>query len=103
MSLPKALQGDKWMRKTARTILPILVECAKNEKPITYSELDEIIVSRKLGHHVMHVAYGSPAGAVGDALHETDPNIPPLNALIVNKTGVPGKGCDPSLKRFLNT
>jgi len=35
MPLPKALQGEKWTRETARIILPLLVWCAKNGRTIT--------------------------------------------------------------------
>ena len=106
MPLPEALEGKTWMQKTARTILPVLVWRAKNGRTITYSELDQLIVSRGWGHHVMYVQYGHPAGAVGDALLETEKQweipIPPLNALIVNvNTGIPGRGCDYYLKHFL--
>jgi hypothetical protein len=106
MPLPKALQGDRWSEKTARKIFPVLIWYAKNERTITYSEIDQLIVSKKWDHHVMYVQYGRPAGAIGNALLETEHKwnqpLPPLNALIVSKkTGIPGKGCDYYLKHFL--
>lgn len=106
MPLPEALRGDRWTQETARKVFPLLVWCAENGRTITYSKLDQEIVSRGWGDHVMYVQYGQPAGAVGDALLETEKKwrvrIPPLNALIVNeKTGVPGKGCDYYLRHFL--
>lgn len=105
MAIPEALIGDTWTRKTARNALPILVACAKSGTPITYGQLDTEIVGRGLGHHVMEVQYGHPAGAIGDALIEIEgrwrTTIPPLNALIVNaKTQLPGKGVDYYLKHY---
>ncbi len=60
-------------------------------------KLDSEVVNRGLGHHVMVVQYGYPAGAVGSALIETGEEwgeaIPPLNALVVNKKyNLPGDG-----------
>lgn len=105
MPLPEALQGEKWTRKTARTILPLLIWCAKNGRAITYGQLDDEVVSRGLGHHVMVVQYGYPAGAVGNALIETGEEwgeaIPPLNALVVNKKhNLPGDGVNWFLDQY---
>lgn len=107
MPLPEALQGDRWTESTARNILPLLVWCAENEKKITYGQLDFEIQRRRLGHHVNVVVYGHPAGAIGNALLETEREtgnkIPPINALIVNaKSGIPGTGCDYYLKTYLD-
>lgn len=105
MSLPKALQGDRWTEKTARLIFPVVVWCAKNGKIITYGQLDREIVNRGWGHHVLAVQYGHPAGAIGNALIEMEnkwgKRIPPLNALIVNKEdGLPGKGVNYYLNKY---
>ena len=105
MPLPEALQGETWTRITARAALPILVWCAKNGRTITYGQLDQEIVRRGLGHHVHAAAYGYPAGAIGNALFETEENwgeaIPPLNAIIVNsRNGMPGTGVDYYLERY---
>jgi hypothetical protein len=59
------------------------------------------------GHHVFELQYRHPAGAIGNALLETEKErgqkIPPLNALIVNAaTGIPGDGCDYYLSTYLN-
>jgi len=99
MPLPQALTGETWAVKTAVAMLPLLVRCAKRGQTVTYGELDREIVRRGLGHHVHAAAYGHAAGAVGDALVETEEEwgtqIPPLNALVVNaQTGIPGSGCD---------
>jgi len=105
MALPNSLLGDKWTRYTARTVLPLIVWCAKNGQTITYGQLDREIVSRGWGHHVMAVQYGCPAGAIGSALIETgeewEESIPPLNALIVNQsTKLPGDGVNRYLERY---
>ncbi|MBU4185357.1 MAG: hypothetical protein KKI12_01520 [Proteobacteria bacterium] len=105
MPLPEALRGDSWTKYTARTVLPLIIWCAKNGKTITYGQLDREIVNRGWGHHVMAVQYGHPAGTIGDALIETEEewedSIPPLNALIVNQTTqVPGDGVNWYLERY---
>lgn len=105
MPLPDSLVGDKWTKYTARTVLPLIVWCAKNGKTITYGRLDSEIVNRGWGHHVMAVQYGYPAGAIGSALIETGEewaeSIPPLNALIVNQsTKLPGDGVNWYLERY---
>lgn len=105
MPLPEALQGETWTRETARIILPLLVWCAKNGRTITYGQLDSEVVNRGLGHHVMVVQYGYPAGAVGSALIETGEEwgeaIPPLNALVVNKKyNLPGDGVNWFLDKY---
>jgi hypothetical protein len=105
MSLPESLQGETWTKLTARAALPLLIWCAKNGRTITYGHLDQEIVNRGLGHHVMAVQYGYPAGAIGSALIETEEEwggpIPPLNALVVNaRDGLPGKGVNFYLERY---
>jgi hypothetical protein len=105
MALPEALQGDKWTKYTARTVLPLIIWCAKNGRTITYGQLDREIVRRGWGHHVMAVQYGYPAGRIGSALIETEEEwekpIPPLNALIVNqRSQLPGDGVNWYLERY---
>lgn len=105
MPLPEALQGDSWTKVTARVALPILIWCAQNGRTITYGQLDQEIVRRGLGHHVIAVQYGYPAGAIGDALIETatewNEKIPPLNAIVVNiRDGLPGKGVNYYLNEY---
>ncbi len=108
MPLPDALQGDSWTKVTARAALPLLIWCAKNGRTITYGRLDQEIVNRGLGHHVMAVQYGYPAGTIGDALIETEEewgeSIPPLNALVVNaRDGLPGKGVNYYLESYYDS
>jgi hypothetical protein len=105
MPLAESLIGDDWTHETARKIIPILVWCAENGTKISYGGLNNELVARGLGHSVHAAAYGYPAGTVGDALEETSEdwpdNIPPLNALIVNKsTGMPGHGVTQYLLHF---
>ena len=104
---PDALVGDSWTKVTARHALPILVWCAEDGTTITYSQLNEEIVKRGLGHHVMAIAYRHVAGAVGYALLELEQQraseklIPPLNALIVNKCSLlPGSGFNEFLEHY---
>lgn len=108
MSLPKSLEGDRWTEITARHALPILIWCAKKGKTITYGQLDHEIVRRGLGHHVMAVQYGYPAGAIGNSLIELEKiwgeSIPPLNAIVVNAAdGMPGKGVNYYLEHYFDT
>ena len=105
MPLPEALQGDSWTKYTARTVLPLIIWCAKNGRTISYGQLDREIVNRGWGHHVMAVQYGHPAGTIGNALIETEEEwgdaIPPLNALIVNQTTqLPGDGVNWYLEKY---
>lgn len=105
MPLPETLLGVSWTKYTARTVLPLIVWCAKNGRTITYGRLDREIIERGWGHHVMAVQYGHPAGTIGDALIQTEEewedSIPPLNALIVNKTTqLPGDGINWYLERY---
>jgi len=110
MPLPEELGGARWAKKISRVIFPWLIWCAKNHRTLFYSDLDTEIVRRGIHHHVNFVMYGHPAGAVGNALlemgEEFDEEIPPLNALIVAKTGpekgMPSEGCDWYLKKFLD-
>lgn len=105
MPRPEFLNRDRWTERTALAALPLLVWCDKNGKTITYGQLDQEIVNRGLGHHVMAVQYGYPAGAVGSALIETEEEwgsvITPLNVIVVNaKDRLPGKGVNYYLERY---
>lgn len=105
MPIPQALVGDTWTAVTARNALPIVVRWAQHGEPITYGRLDAEIVRHRIGHHVMAVQYGYPAGAIGNALIELEKRwgmiIPPLNVIIVNaKDRLPGKGVDYYLKHY---
>ncbi len=107
MGLPEALRGQRWMEETARRTFPLLVWCANHGTKITYGQLDDEIQKRGWGHHVFHPQYRYLAGAIGNALLETEKErgqkIPPLNALIVNAdTGIPGDGCDYYLQHYMN-
>ena len=104
--LPSSLRGEGWTASTARTMIPLLVWCATNEKKITYGQINAEIARRNLGDYGFPLAYRLPAGAIGDALIQTGNDlgrhIPPLNALVINaKTGCPGNGCDYYLTKYL--
>ena len=101
----KALEGDKWRFRTARNILPILVEYAKLEEPLTYKRLDEEIQNRGLGKHCLLTVYGYAAGSVARACAEyamqKKIKVPPLNVLVVNeKAGLPGGGADMHFRQY---
>lgn len=110
MPLPEELEGVRWAKKIGRVIFPWLIWCAKNSETLFYSDLDTEVVRRRIHHHVNFVMYGHPAGTVGNALlemaEEFGEEIPPLNALVVAKTGpkrgLPSKGCDWYLEKFLD-
>ena len=107
MALPEALGGSGWTAVTARQMFPLLVWCAKQGKKITYGQLDTELQRRRWGHHVNVIAYGHPAGAVGNACIEIEKEfgekVPPLNALVINaKSGIPGTGCDYYLAAYLD-
>lgn len=106
MPLPKPLQGGVWSASTARRILPLLVAYAEACRVVTYGELSSEVVRRRWGHYVILVSFRHPAGSIGFALEETnvswEDTIPPIGALVVNeKTGLPGKGADYFLGRYL--
>jgi hypothetical protein len=44
MPLPKALQGDKWTERIARTVFPLIIWYAKNGRTITYGDLNKEVV-----------------------------------------------------------
>ena len=99
MPRPGALVGDSWTRVTARQALPILVWCAEHGRAITYDQLRDEVVRRRLGHRVMEITYRYVAGAIGFTLVELEERsgsgelIPPLNSLVINAaTGLPGSG-----------
>ena len=107
MKLPESLQGDSWTATTARRILPLLVAYAESYSPVTYGQLSKEVQRRRWGRYVMPLAFRTVAGAIGDAIQETeeewDRTIPPINALIVNAdTGLPGHSVDYYLRHYVN-
>lgn len=107
MSLPDSLIGDDFTEVIARRILPLLVWCARSCRTMTYGEVDAEVVRRRWGKGASARAYQWPLGAIGDALIETgkerQTQVPPLNALVVNRrTGLPGHGFDYYMKRFVS-
>ncbi|SFG58171.1 hypothetical protein SAMN05192565_10622 [Methylobacterium gossipiicola] len=95
---------DNWTKTTARLAMPFLLRCAIDGRTVTYSELDETLHEAH-GRARMPVLpiYGRPAGRIGDVCaaleRELGERIPPLNAILVNKSGVPGRGADYYLRR----
>ncbi len=87
----RTIFGDKPYQERARKALPLLVEYAKNETSVTYSELAEklnIPNARNLNHVL---------GAIGKELESLENKlnikIPLINTLVINKKdGLPGEG-----------
>jgi hypothetical protein len=100
----ESLNGTNWTAVTARASFPILVEWAALKTPITYSEWDATLIRRNLGEHVFLPQYGHPAGAIGDACEEYAVEfgigVPPINLLVVNKKGIPGKGANYYIENY---
>lgn len=106
MPLPQALTGNDWTQKIARHILPWLIWAAQHRRTVYYSRLDEEVVRQQIHNSVIDVMYGHPAGTVGNALIEIEAavgiEIPPLNALVINKReNVPGKGVGYYVNRII--
>ena len=100
-----SLDGDTWTARTARFGLPILIEYARERRPITYGEWDAEIVRRGLGTHVLEVQYGHPAGTLGDACleyaEEAEIAVPMINLMVINKgTRLPGKGANGYIREY---
>lgn len=100
--------GQRWTDDITRYAMPIVLWCAKNGKTISYSGIEKEIIARgqKIAVQEVKQKYGHPAGKIGDIIfqlgEEIDEDIPPVNAIIVSKaTGLPSKGVDPYLKKFI--
>lgn len=87
-------------------VLPILIQRAREGRPITYSELAETLCKRHgFAPTYRKTFYGAPVGLVGHVLQdlgtERGERIPPLNVLVVNKkTKLPGTGADEIVRYF---
>ncbi len=81
------LWGNKLYHERARAALPLLVRQAKAGVSITYGSL-----AKELGiPNPRNLNY--PLGSIGASLEQLDPDIPPIQALVINKTsGLPGSG-----------
>ena len=102
--------GERWTDKIARYAMPIVLWCAQNGIKITYGDLEAEMIKRHSRRNVpeqrVKTKYGSPAGKIGNIFfrlaQELDEDIPPINAIIVNKkTELPGKGIEWYLRKFL--
>lgn len=106
MPIPVDMLGKGWAKPLSVKVLPYLVWCAERGERITYQKLDQYVRHQGWESGGRLTNYGFVAGAIGNALvrtsEETGEDIPPLNAIVVNKhTGVPGKGCDWYLTWYL--
>lgn len=86
----RSLEGDRKTQRYARKAFPVLVRQAFTSEPMTYQQL-----ACEIGEH--HRAIGRTLGVIGRALEdlskEWGEQIPPIQALVVNKDlGVPGEG-----------
>ncbi len=106
MALPSALTGNEWRKQTACLLLPVLVHRAKLRQPITYGELNDVMLNHGRGA-VLPVTYRYALGAIGDALLETNAEwrekIPPINVIVVNKdTRMPSHGINDYLDNYVH-
>lgn len=108
MSAKEKLQsGNTWTDETARLALPIILQCAKSGLCITYGELDREISRRhSRSPNPMVISYGRSVGKIGDLCadlsKEWGEDVPPLNAIVVNKTTeLPSYGVHSYIKQFL--
>jgi len=103
----KLASGKLWTDDIARYAFPIVLWCAKNGKKITYGDLEQEMMTRHgIEEQAYKTNYGRPAGKIGHIIEqlseEWDEDVPPINAIIVNKAkGLPSKGVDCFLKKFL--
>ncbi len=100
-----ALVGDSWTARTARRILPILVDLARRERRFTYGQLEAEDRRRSGTRKTMALAYRHPLGTVGRACAEYADAIgravPPINALVHNEaTQEPGSGVDQFIRDY---
>lgn len=94
------LARSPWRSEIIPYLPAILIQRAKEGRPITYSELAEALHERYgLEPKARKTLYGPPVGAVGFALKAIGDRwgerIPPLNVIVVQaSTGLPGIGAD---------
>ncbi|HET6805986.1 MAG TPA: hypothetical protein VFH59_11160 [Frateuria sp.] len=94
--------------KIAPLAFPIMIQRAREGRPITYEDLAAEIERRyKIPQQFRKSAYGAPVGLVGHKLEELSEVwgllLPPLNTIVINKRDkCAGKGGDPLLRNYLN-
>ena len=94
------LARSPWRASIIPHLPAILIQRAKEGRPITYAELADAL-HEHYGHEpkARKTLYGPPVGAVGFALkalgEKWGERIPPLNVIVVQaNTGLPGVGAD---------
>jgi hypothetical protein len=83
--------------------MPFLVTAAERRETISYADLASHLgrkVDKRFARSWRHM--GHVAGALMDRILEVSPKSPPLNSLVVNGTGIPGKGADWYVQHYLN-
>lgn len=89
-----------WRSEVVPYLPAILIQRAKEGRPITYTELSDALFEHYgLEPKARKTLYGPPVGAVGFALKalgdKWGERIPPLNVIVVQaSTGLPGVGAD---------
>lgn len=94
------MSGTGWTDSTVRAAFPILLRRAMDGERIAYSGLCQLLGGGPRN-------YGLVAGKIGDickaAGEEMAEDIPPLNAIIVNKSsGLPSRGVNEYLAAFFH-
>lgn len=92
----RSMDGGKPSQKLARKVLPLLVRQAWAGQPLSYKDVADEIGTH---HRPMRFALGIIGRCLEDLSEEWDEEIPPLQAIVVNRQlGVPGRG----LEEFLD-
>lgn len=110
MSAVHALMENdgKWVVSHTKAALPILIDCAKKQKQVTYTELN-IAVAKKLGekpngnvgsYHMVLRHIGRILNGLSDSGSRDE--IPPLSVLGIREGDhLPGTIIDPFLSRYI--
>jgi hypothetical protein len=83
--------------------MPFLVAAADRRATVSYADLARCLgrtVDKRFARSWHHM--GNVAGALMDRIIEVAPEAPPLNALVVNRSAIPGKGADWYVRRYLD-
>jgi hypothetical protein len=111
MSTPRELleKEGKWVVAHTKAALPILIDCAKKQKPLTYQELN-FAVAKKLGekpngnpgaYHMVLRHLARVLNSLSDTWAHGE--IPPLSVLGIREHDqLPGTICDPFLSRYID-
>lgn len=99
-------QWGPWSRAVAPYALIIMIQRAREARPITYEDLArQLRVRYRFKEKPRKTVYGLPIGLVGRVVEELAEHravtIPPLNVIVVNKyTKLPGEGADALARNY---